>query len=86
MEVGVEAVNGAIDGHRHVLLAHLVEKAGHASGGDVRRPPGNGFADVAHVGAVFVGRIFVAQLFQHLTTARVFALLVACRATAQRNN
>jgi hypothetical protein len=77
MEVRVEAVKGAINGHRHVLLPHLVEKTSNGCSGNVSRPSRNGLANVAHIGAIFVRGIFVTQLFQHLTTARVFTLLVA---------
>ena len=76
VEVGVEAVNRAIDGYRHVRLLHLVEKASHASSGNVSRPPRNGLANVAHISTILVGSVFVTQFFEHLPAARVFAFLV----------
>lgn len=73
----MEAVHGAVDGHRHVLLAHLVEESGHAGGGDVRGARRHRLAHVADVGAVLVACVLVAQLLEHLAAARVLAPLVA---------
>ena len=73
----MEAVHGSVDGHRHVLLAHLVEQRRHSGGGDVRGTRRDRLADVANICAILIARILVAQFFEHLAAARVLASFVA---------
>lgn len=75
----MEAVDGAVDGHRYVLVAHLVEERGHSGGGDVGRTRRDGLANVTNIGAILVGGILVAQLFKYLTATIVLSAFVAVK-------
>lgn len=76
MEVGMEAVDGAVDANCNTRQRHAVNEACDSSGDDVSGTPRDAGAHVPNVGAVLVGRVAQPQLVHHLPTVVKVARLV----------
>ena len=75
-EVRVEPKDGAIDGHHHVVVVHLLEQGGNACRGHEGRPSGDALAHVAQGGAIVIGHIIDPKVGQRRAAAGEVAHLV----------